>query len=110
MTTANHDRSSVPSAANRYGWDYRQKAKELGPPPGAGSDGLGIIDVHSHINGTAAAEIYKSAARAFGIGLTYTQTRLDQADNVRAVLGDTVRFVAVPNFANPDKHRGFCED
>lgn len=110
MTTANHDRSSVPSAANRFGWDYRQKAKELGSPVGAGTDGLGIIDVHSHINGMAAAEIYKSAARTFGIGLTYTQTRLDQADNVRAVLGETVRFVAVPNFANPDKHRGFCED
>lgn len=95
------------SGANRFGWDYRTKAGELGAaavPPG------GLIDVHAHINGARAARIYAEAAALFGVGLTYTQSRLDQAEAVRQVMGDRVRFVGVPNFANPDKHRGFCED
>lgn len=98
--------------ANRFGWDYRAKALELGPPPEAapGEASSGIIDIHSHINGDAAARIYAEVARLFGIRLTYSQSRLDQADAVRNVLGDRVRFVAVPNFSSPDKHRGFCED
>lgn len=95
------------SAANRFGWDYAQRAGEMGPAPGAGS---GIIDVHAHINGRRAAEIYGRVASLFGVSLTYTQSRLDQAEAVREVLGERVRFVAVPNFANPDKRRGFCED
>lgn len=96
--------------ANRFAWDYRTKARELGPPPGAGPDGIGIIDPHIHVNGRQAAAIYKDVARLFGVGQIYSQTRMDQADAVKEVLGDMVRFIAVPNFGQQDRRKAFAED
>ncbi len=96
--------------ANRFAWDYRTKALQLGPPPGAGPDGIGIIDPHIHVNGRQAALIYKEVARLFGVGLIYSQSRLDQADAVKDVLGQNVRFIAVPNFGQSDRRKAFAED
>lgn len=100
---------STINPANRLAWDYRTKARELGPPPGAGSDGIGILDPHIHVNGARAARIYKDAATLFGVGRIYSQTRIDQADAVRGVLGDDVRFIATPNFSSPDRARAFAD-
>ncbi|MGH7244818.1 MAG: amidohydrolase family protein [Phycisphaerales bacterium] len=66
-----------------------------------------IVDVHTHIHGKEATKIYESAARLFGVRLTYSQTRLAEAPTVREILKDTVRFVAIPNFSLPDKAHAF---
>lgn len=92
----------MPRPANRFDWDYSRQAEELGPPPLP--DGApGIIDAHSHIHGPAACRIYDRVRRLFGVGLTYTMTQLPGAEAVREVLGDSVRFVAIPTWSHPDK-------
>jgi hypothetical protein len=97
-----------PSPANRLGLDYREEAAKLGPPV------VPIIDGHSHINGSRAAEIYRDIRSLFGVVRTFTQTQLSEADNVQAVLGDSVHFVAVPEYMSSDqKHahtQGFIDN
>lgn len=84
------------NAANRFGLDYRAEAQRLGPPV------VPIIDAHAHINGGEASKIYRDACDAFGVVMTFSQTRLCQAEDVRDVLGDRIRFVAVPDFMGDD--------
>ncbi len=97
----------TPTASNRLGLDYAAEAKRLGRPPAP------IIDVHSHINGTKAAAIYQRAARLYDVALTYSMTQLEELPAIQSVLGDAVRFIAVPNYFDPDrKHalgRGYIE-
>lgn len=81
---------------NRFGVDYRAVARSLGRPP------VDIIDGHTHINGTRAAEIYAEARQAFGVTHTFSQTQLSQAEAVRNVLGDSVSFVAIPDYMSED--------
>lgn len=102
--------SPVPLAtpSNRLGLDYAREAARLGPPAAP------IIDVHAHINGAAAAAIYKRVMDLFGVEQVWSQTQLPQADAVRAVLGDRIRFVAIPDYMSPDPahaHRqGFLDN
>jgi len=95
-------------AANRLGLDYRREAALLPALP------YPIIDFHAHINGRAAAAIYRDVARLFGIDRVYTMVRLEEAATVREVLGDTVRFIAFQNFRHADKgfafRQGFLDD
>lgn len=98
----------TPTPANRLGLDYAAEATRFD------SFGGRIIDVHTHINGARASEIYARAARQYGIGKTYSMSRYEEIDNVRAALGDTVRFIAVPDFWDKDNRRhafgaGFLE-
>jgi hypothetical protein len=99
--------SSV-SAANRLGLDYRAEALRLGPPPAP------ITDVHTHVNGAKAAQIYREVMDLYGIERTTSQTRLSEVSAVKRVLGDRVEFIAVPNFMSKDKAHafrdGFLED
>lgn len=98
----------TPTPSNRLGLDYRVEAAKLGAPV------VPIIDAHAHISGAKAAEIYREARSIYGVSMTYSQTRIDEAEAVRAVLGDTVRFVAVPRWMHPDRkwaHTvGYLED
>lgn len=93
--------------ANRLGLDYTAEAAALPPPP------AGIVDVHSHISGTKPAEIYRRVTELYGIELTYSMTQLEEVDAVHDVLGDRIRFIAVPNYAGEDRRhhhgRGFVE-
>lgn len=91
------------SDANLPGLDYRTEASRLGPPP------TPIIDVHTHINGERAAAVYAEARELFGVHLTYSMTQLGQAESVKRVLGDSIRFIAVPNFGEKDRARAFGE-
>ncbi len=84
--------------SNRFGLDYAAEAAAMPPPPGRS-----IIDVHTHIAGRAAAELYQRVAELYGIGLTYSMTQLEQVPIVREVLNDRVRFIAVPNWSGEDK-------
>jgi hypothetical protein len=93
--------------ANRLGLDYVAEASGLPALP------TGIIDVHTHINGTAAARIYGQAADLYGVGLAYSMTQLEELEAVRDVLAGRVRFIAVPNYTGEDRRyhhgRGFLE-
>lgn len=88
---------------NRLGVDYREVARALGPPV------VPMIDTHAHIMGSRAAEVYGEVAQWFGIERVYSQSRLGGAAEVKAVLGDRVRFVAFPDWGQGDPqavHRG----
>lgn len=88
-------------AANLLGLDYRSEALRLGAPV------VPIIDIHSHIAGGRATKIYAEAARLYGVSLTYSMTPLAQADTVREIMGDRVRFIAIPNWASGDPARAY---
>ena len=90
-------------AANRLGLDYRSEAERLGDPI------VPIIDGHVHINGKRAAEVYREVCDLYGIERVYSQTQLAQAADVKAVLGDRVRFVAIPEYMHEDRAWAFTE-
>jgi hypothetical protein len=91
------------SDANRYGLDYGTEAELLGEPP------VVIIDAHSHLNGAKAAAVWARAADLYGIDQVYSMTKLSEVQAVRDALGERVRFIAFPDWTNPDAeavHRG----
>jgi hypothetical protein len=87
----------VVSPHNRFGVDYREEAARLGPPV------VPIIDIHSHIHGAKAAEIYDRARRLFGVTHTFSMTQIDRCAAVRDVLGDSITFMSIPSWSEPDK-------
>lgn len=80
------------NTSNLAGLDYEAAAAQFD------SFSFPIIDVHSHLSGEPAAEIYRRAAALYGIGMTYSMTGPESADSVRRVLGDAVRFIVTPAF------------
>ncbi len=78
-------------------------AASLGPPV------CPIIDFHAHTGGEHAATIWLDAARTFGVERVHSMVRLPEADAIRRVLGDRVRFIAFPNFRASDPRRSFTE-
>jgi len=90
-------------AENRLGLDYRAEAAAFPAWP------EGITDAHAHINGPRAALVWREAARAFGVTRVYSQTRLEDAPGVRDALGDTIRFVAIPEYQAADRVHAFTE-
>jgi len=91
------------SPHNLFGFDYRQKAAELGPPP-LPAGVLGVIDAHTHIHGEQAARLYDRVRRMFGVNMTYTMTQLSQAQTVKDVLGESIRFISIPSWGDADKN------
>ena len=84
------------NASNRLGLDYAEETSRFQSFP------FKIIDVHSHLSGAKAVEIYQDAARRYGIGLTYSMTDPEHVDDVKRVLGDSVRFIVTPEFGARD--------
>jgi hypothetical protein len=83
--------------SNRFGVDYRAEAASFPPPP------VPIIDIHSHIHGTGASTLLREAMDLYGIESIHSMTRLEEIPAIRAVLGERVQFIAVPDFTNPDR-------
>lgn len=88
--------------SNTLGLDYAAEAKKLPMR-------RYMIDAHLHINGVEAARLLQGAASIFQVTTFYSQTRLADATAIRGVLGDAVRFVAGPNWSQPDRARAFRE-
>lgn len=107
MSEQTHEHRPM-TAANRLGLDYRAEAARLGAPV------VPIVDGHAHINGARAARVYKEVCDLYGIERVYSQTQLSQADAVKEVLGDRVRFVAIPEYMHADRKwahtEGFLEN
>jgi hypothetical protein len=93
--------------SNRLELNYRHLARTFRTLP------YPIIDVHSHIHGGEATAIYAKTAEEHGVGLTYSMTSLREIPRVKKILGERVRFIAVPDFANKDRHaavgKGYIE-
>ena len=85
------------NAANRFGMDYAAEAAHM---PRRSRP---IIDVHTHIHGAKAAAIYKRAAELYGVGRVYSQTLYEHVDAVADVLGDMIRFIAVPDWRHENR-------
>jgi hypothetical protein len=91
-------------AANLFGWDYRELARRMGAPV------LPILDIHLHVNGARASQVYEEVSRLFGISRILTQTRMSDVEHVRAAMGDRASFMAVPNWSQADKVKAFGSD
>lgn len=78
--------------ANRFGWDYRAKARELGPPV------VPIVDVHTHVAGDRAAEIFRDAMDLYGVERVWSMSPLEQLPRLKEILGERIDFIAVPNY------------
>ena len=100
--TATTRTNAAATPSNRLGLDYEAEAARFPAPAD------GIIDVHTHVNGAEAARLYKRVADLYGVRRTYSMTSLEQVETVRDVLGDRVRFIAVPNYTGKDRkyHHG----
>lgn len=86
-------------ASNRVGLDYRAEAARFQRLP------YRIVDAHTHVMGAAAARLYREVSELYGIGEVWSMTPLRQVGDVASVLEDRVRFIAVPDFADPDRSR-----
>jgi len=90
--------------SNLHGLDYRAEARSFDPPPQP------IIDAHSHVQGRRAAAILRDAMDLYGIDRIWSMTTLEQIDQVRSILGDRIRFIAVPDFASKDRRKAHAVD
>ncbi|MGD9690847.1 MAG: amidohydrolase family protein [Phycisphaerales bacterium] len=86
------------SAHNTLSLDFRAEAGRLGPPV------VPIIDAHSHIHGAEASRLYDRARKLFGVTRTYSMTQLAMAPRVAESLGESIRFIAIPSWAESDRH------
>ncbi|HYE02083.1 MAG TPA: hypothetical protein VD963_02490 [Phycisphaerales bacterium] len=91
----------MPSAANLFGLDYRAEAARLGPPP------VPITDAHTHVGGLEAHKVFDGVRRLFGVARVYSMTPLAQAAAVRDTFGPDLRFIAVPDWNDPDRATAF---
>ncbi len=91
------------NAANRFGMDYAEAARDL---PRRTTP---IIDVHVHLNGAKAAAIFKRACDLYGVSVVYSQTPWDHVNEVAEVMGDRVRFIAVPDWRSDDRKHAHGE-
>ncbi|MFO0416522.1 MAG: amidohydrolase family protein [Pseudomonadota bacterium] len=89
------------NSSNRLRLDYAKESATFEAIEG------GIIDIHSHIHGNRAAEIYARAADDYGITLTYSMTSLDEVPSVKKILGERVRFIAIPRFHSSNPRAAF---
>jgi hypothetical protein len=85
--------------SNRFGVDYRREAAEFARLP------YSIVDAHAHVIGVRAAHLLRDAMDAYGIGSVWSMSRLEEVDGLREVLGDRISFIAMPDFANPDRRQ-----
>lgn len=74
-----------------------------------GEPAAGIVDVHVHVNGRRAAEIYGEVASLYGVRRSYTQSFRGSAHDVRDVLGDRVRFIAIPEYQAQDRRHALTD-
>jgi Amidohydrolase len=98
---------SAINASNRFGLDYAAEAGRFATLP------YPIIDVHSHINGTWAVELFKRACDLYGVGTVYSMTNYPGVEAVRRIMEGRIRFIAVPDWNEKDRRhahgKGFQE-
>lgn len=102
-----HAPQPIVGTSNRFGVDFREESRRLGPPP------CPITDFHAHIGGDRAARLYLEAAELYGVERVFTMTPLHEVPLVRERLGDRAHFIAVPDWRAEDRRhalgRGFLD-
>ncbi|MSQ90208.1 MAG: hypothetical protein EXS01_02275 [Phycisphaerales bacterium] len=84
--------------SNLTGLNYRAEALRMGPPC------IPIIDAHAHVGGLRAAEVLLEAMDLYGIAEIWSMTSLiEQVKPLREIMGDRIRFIAVPNWRDSDR-------
>lgn len=89
------------NSSNLFNFDFENEGTKFKPL------GFPIIDIHSHINGTAAVRLFEKAAKAYSITRVYSMTHLEEAQNVKNELGDLIQFIAMHDFNSADKVYNF---
>ena len=102
LPTAPNELRDEPS--NRLGLDFAAEAARFP------SLGYGIIDIHSHINGTEASAVWAPIARAYGVEKTFSMSRLEDVPMLRERFGESIEFIAVPDWYAKDKRVGHGTD
>lgn len=102
MTTASRPHPAIHDA-NRLGLDYRAEAAKFA------YDGP-ILDVHTHLNSVASAELYFEAADLFNVRKAWSMSQLEVVDDLTAALGDRIAFIAVPNYLKRQEADTFSTD
>lgn len=92
------------TSSNRLQLDYSREASRFCTLE------TGIIDIHSHIQGEIATTLYAQAAQDYGVSCTYSMTALSEIDTVKSILGEKVRFIAIPQFGSKDPIAAFGQD
>lgn len=92
---------------NRFGLDYRREAACFTRLP------YPIVDAHSHVHGLRAALLLRECMDLYGVGTIYSMSRLAEIEPLREIFGARIRFIAMPDFSNPDRlhahGRGFVD-
>ncbi|MSR44054.1 MAG: hypothetical protein EXS15_01675 [Phycisphaerales bacterium] len=84
--------------SNLWNWDYRDLAARLGSPC------IPIVDAHAHVGGLRAAEILIEAMDLYGVAEIWSMTSvIEQLDPLRELFGNRIRFIAVPNWRDPNR-------
>jgi hypothetical protein len=72
-----------------------------------------LIDIHTHIHGSRASAIYQRVAQQFGVGTTYSMSRMEEFQEVKAQMGDAMKLISMPRFNSPgplsDHGKGYSE-
>jgi hypothetical protein len=84
------------SAANLHNLDYRAQAASFPSLPWP------ITDAHIHLRGRNAVTIFRDVADCYGIGHVLSMTPWNQVEDVQAIMGDRVQFIAVPDWQSDD--------
>ncbi len=101
-TAAGTPLTAAPADANNLtGLDYRSLGAGFYRPRHS------VIDIHTHILGQEAPRVYADVARAYGVGMTYSQTPLPEIDPVREIMGDRIKFIACPTWGAADRGKAF---
>ncbi len=104
MPQLTHASVARPDAtSNRLGLDYAHEATRLPQL------GYGIVDVHAHINGLEAAALWAPIAQAYGVERTFSMSRVEDIPALRERFGDSLEFIAFPDFMHPDRREGHGE-
>lgn len=85
------------NSSNLHGLDYRAEAATFARLP------FPIIDAHAHVHGRRAAVILREAMDLYGVGEIWSMTNLEQIEPMRAIFGERIRFIAVPDFSSRDR-------
>ncbi len=83
--------------SNRLGLDYSEQSQHF---PALD---YGIVDVHAHINGVDASAVWSPIARMYGVTRTFSMSRLEDIPALRALHGDALAFIAVPDWTSKDR-------
>ncbi|MBL9141267.1 MAG: amidohydrolase family protein [Phycisphaerae bacterium] len=97
MTLLSTGSGQFANPSNRFGVDYRREAAFFAALP------YPIVDAHAHVIGLRAAPLLLESMDAYGVGSIYSMSRLEEVDGLRAIFGERIRFIAMPDFANPDR-------